>query len=302
MKKIYLVLAILFVALLAVFSLRFIIGGSEDTWICDNGEWVKHGVPSAPKPDKPCGGEKLIGGDRDEHGCLGPAGYQWCPSEKKCMRMWEEYCEEYKEQYRGDEEKDCQSYTPEDCPSDCVVCPPCMECSSISCQSEEFCSELGIGRDWYEGIKSRIDSFEKCVAAGNAVMESYPRKCQEGDTTFVEEIGNEVAMADKIVLNTPRPNQKVKSPLVIEGEARGIWYFEADFPVVLTNWDGLIIAEGYASAQGEWMTEDFVSFKAELAFVRPEVSDRGTLILQRDNPSGLPENDEALEIPVFFSD
>ena len=50
-----------------------------------------------------CTSEKLIGGDRDEHGCLPAAGYQWCPSEEKCMRMWEEYCMEYKDQYRGDE-------------------------------------------------------------------------------------------------------------------------------------------------------------------------------------------------------
>jgi len=39
------------------FFIRFIIGGSKDTWLCDKekGEWVKHGVPSAPMPTKPCG-------------------------------------------------------------------------------------------------------------------------------------------------------------------------------------------------------------------------------------------------------
>lgn len=41
------------------FSLRFIIGGSEDTWICVNGEWAKHGVPSAPMPIEPCGEEPV---------------------------------------------------------------------------------------------------------------------------------------------------------------------------------------------------------------------------------------------------
>ena len=47
-----------------------------------------------------CTAEKPIGGDTDEHGCLIAAGYQWCPSKQKCMRMWEEYCEEFKEQFR----------------------------------------------------------------------------------------------------------------------------------------------------------------------------------------------------------
>lgn len=34
-----------------------------------------------------------------------------------------------------------------------------------------------------------IDSFEKCVEAGNPVMESYPRKCSAGGETYVEELG-----------------------------------------------------------------------------------------------------------------
>lgn len=38
---------------------------------------------------------------------------------------------------------------------------------------------------------SEIDSFNDCVAAGNPVMESYPRKCSAGGKTFVEEIGGE---------------------------------------------------------------------------------------------------------------
>lgn len=37
--------------------LRFVVGGDEDTWICDNGQWIKHGVPSAPMPTSGCGSE-----------------------------------------------------------------------------------------------------------------------------------------------------------------------------------------------------------------------------------------------------
>lgn len=38
--------------------------------------------------------------------------------------------------------------------------------------------------------QSKIISFEECVAAGNAVMESYPRQCRAGGETFVEQINN----------------------------------------------------------------------------------------------------------------
>ena len=37
--------------------------------------------------------EKLIGGDKDAHGCLIAAGYSWCEVKQKCLRTWEEKCE-----------------------------------------------------------------------------------------------------------------------------------------------------------------------------------------------------------------
>ncbi|MFH1670331.1 MAG: hypothetical protein ABIA92_01960 [Patescibacteria group bacterium] len=36
--------------------------------------------------------EPLVGGDRDDHGCIGSAGYMWCEPKQKCLRMWEEEC------------------------------------------------------------------------------------------------------------------------------------------------------------------------------------------------------------------
>ena len=105
---------------------------------------------------------------------------------------------------------------------------------------------------------------------------------------------------DLIRLTSPLAEEEITSPLVIKGEARGNWYFEATFPVVLTNWDGLIIAEGYATAQDDWMTEDYVPFEATLEFDKPKDGERGSLILKKSNASGLPEHDDALEIKVFF--
>ena len=34
----------------------------------------------------------VIGGRRDEYGCIPAAGYHWCESKKKCIRFWEESC------------------------------------------------------------------------------------------------------------------------------------------------------------------------------------------------------------------
>jgi hypothetical protein len=48
------------------------------------------------------------------------------------------------------------------------------------------------------------------------------------------------------------------------------------------------------------MTEDFVPFTATIEFETPDYGDIGALILKKDNPSGLPEHDDAYEIPVRF--
>lgn len=145
-----------------------------------------------------------------------------------------------------------------------------------------------------------VASFEECEKVGYAIMESYPRQCKSPDgKTFVENIGNALEKANLIKLTTPRPNDVVKSPLVIEGEARGIWYFEASFPVTLTDADGKILARAPAQAEGEWMTENFVQFKVGLKFDTPK-TDTGFLILEKDNPSGEAKFDDHLKVPVRF--
>ncbi|MDD4333155.1 MAG: Gmad2 immunoglobulin-like domain-containing protein [Patescibacteria group bacterium] len=198
----------------------------------------------------------------------------------------------------GEKEIVCSDYNLENCPSNCVVCPPCAACSSLSCQAEDFCKSIGFDKDWYPNMQSaqkKITNFNDCAAAGNPVMESFPRKCNVGGQTYTEEISN-----DSIKIDYPQPNQKISSPLKISGQARGNWFFEASFPVVLVNWDGLIIAEGQAKAQSDWMTENFVPFTAELTFTKPEYKDNGALILKKDNPSGLPENADFIEMPIIF--
>jgi hypothetical protein len=49
----------------------------------------------------------------------------------------------------------------------------------------------------------------------------------------------------------------------------------------------------------EWMTEEFVPFEAVVEFDDPAV-EKGILVFEKDNPSGLPENADEFRIPVFF--
>ena len=97
-----------------------------------------------------------------------------------------------------------------------------------------------------------------------------------------------------------RSEEHLNEWLRVTGKARGGWYFEASFPVQIKNASGTVIAEGPAQAQGEWMTQDYVPFKITLSFPAQAAGSKGTVVLRNDNPSGLPENDKSLEIPVTF--
>ncbi|MEX0931209.1 MAG: Gmad2 immunoglobulin-like domain-containing protein [Candidatus Paceibacterota bacterium] len=120
-----------------------------------------------------------------------------------------------------------------------------------------------------------------------------------------EEIGSEVrehieSKSDLIVLDVPEVNAKVNSPLVIRGEARGMWYFEASFSVRLIDANGVVLAHHYATAKEDWMTEEFVPFESTITFTQPQ-TETGTLILEKQNASGLPEHADELRIPVSFT-
>lgn len=126
----------------------------------------------------------------------------------------------------------------------------------------------------------------------------------EGKILKVKDIYEELAVksteqSDIIKVTVPESGSTVSSPLHIEGQARGSWYFEASFPVKLLDANGKQLASAPAQAQGEWMTNDFVPFKIDLTFETP-ITETGTLVLEKDNPSGLPQNTDEIRIPVKF--
>jgi len=141
------------------------------------------------------------------------------------------------------------------------------------------------------GILSQIKTTTKPTSTSNNESEETTGKEEEPIETE--------AITGQIRVSNPLSNQIIQSPLIIEGEALGTWFFEGVFPIMLLDSNGNAIARHFAQAQDEWMTEDFVPFKAQIEFENPS-TDTGILILEKDNPSGLPENYAKLEIPVRF--
>ena len=132
--------------------------------------------------------------------------------------------------------------------------------------------------------------------------EGFGANCEESffATRLVHIFPQGNCKSDLIYMHSPLPGARVTSPVRIQGHARGKWFFEGDFPLVLRDSNGKVIAKGYATAKDEWMTEKFVPFEAVIEFEKPSSGSEGTLILKKDNPSDLPEHDDELEIPIFF--
>jgi hypothetical protein len=103
-----------------------------------------------------------------------------------------------------------------------------------------------------------------------------------------------------ITVVAPVKDSIISSPLSIAGRAIGTWFFEGSFPIALLDQNGRTIAEGHVSSQGVWQTEELVKFIGTLQFDQPTSGQKGTLVLKKNNPSDLRENDDSYELPIIF--
>ncbi len=152
-------------------------------------------------------------------------------------------------------------------------------------------------------VDGPVDSFISCVSAGFPVLESFPRKCtDDSGKSYIEEVIPPINAItnEKVHVFYPVPGTAVDTPISFSGEARGTWFFEASFPVEVRNITGKTIARSHAEAKGEWMTEDFVRFEGDILLLPQTPAGQLFLVLQKDNPSGDPDKDEEVVIPINY--
>ncbi|MFA6105232.1 MAG: GerMN domain-containing protein [Patescibacteria group bacterium] len=119
---------------------------------------------------------------------------------------------------------------------------------------------------------------------------------KENEVLTITELTAETS-ADLISVDKITSGDILESPTTITGRARGQWFFEASFPIRLIDLKGTVITTTIAQAGSDWMTTDFVPFSATINF---DVATKtpAELVLAADNPSGLPQNDREIKIPV----
>ena len=104
------------------------------------------------------------------------------------------------------------------------------------------------------------------------------------------------ASANDIMVELPFPGAVTGKEFSVIGRARGMWFFEASFPIEVRDRNNALLAQGIATAGSDWMTEEFVPFRADLKVLDSYIGP-ATLILKKDNPSGMPEKDASISFP-----
>ena len=106
-------------------------------------------------------------------------------------------------------------------------------------------------------------------------------------------------ITDELYLFAPQSNEMIASPQNVAGWLDNSWAFEGNFVISLFDGNNKEIYRGPASMP-DWMTPGLSGFTALMKFNSP-TTPTGTLRIENDNPSGLPEHDKHIDIPVQFA-
>lgn len=151
----------------------------------------------------------------------------------------------------------------------------------------------GVFYGTYQWQRATVTKLEREVAQLDTQLKEAKKQVLGDTVTYTSDKG----VTARVYV--PSKGAKVDSPLRILGEIPGNWSSEASFPVVLKDAQGNVIAQTPAQVLGDWMTTELVPFSLELTYTSTTTGN-ASLILQKDNPSGLAENDDSITIPVVL--
>ncbi len=147
------------------------------------------------------------------------------------------------------------------------------------------------GMYWYQKTPPAV----AVVHQPPVIVPSKPKP----STVPAPEASSTEPLSTRVSVVSPRPNATVGQSFTVTGSAPGNWYFEAVFPIQVRDPDDNLIATGQGRAQSDWMVTSQVAFKSTITLSK-KYSGPASLILLRDNPSGLPENADLVTIPIVI--
>lgn len=125
-----------------------------------------------------------------------------------------------------------------------------------------------------------------------------PLQSPTATTTPLTATSSLSSLAARVSVTSPKSGGTVPKTFLVVGSAPGPWYFEASFPIKVVDPNNNYIGQGLAQAQSNWMTEELVVFHATTTVTG--YSGPATLVLMKDNPSGMPEHDDSVSFPIVI--
>jgi hypothetical protein len=101
-----------------------------------------------------------------------------------------------------------------------------------------------------------------------------------------------------ITVDQPQPEGEIEDPVTVTGKARGYWYNEGIFTVLIIDASGYTVGEGQAQADEKWTTTNFVNFTASVPIYSTPRAKTGVMRLKRTDQSG--KSLDYIEVPITF--
>jgi hypothetical protein len=143
-----------------------------------------------------------------------------------------------------------------------------------------------------------IHDYDTCLQLDDFIWCGGIEKCI-ASTLSCASFTEEVEAKQDIEIVQPLEGELISSPYEIRGLVLGTWFFEADFEIQLLDQEGNILANTIATALDDWMTTNLVPFIANLEF-ETDYQGQATLLLIKDNPSGLKEHEEFFSLEIML--
>lgn len=130
-------------------------------------------------------------------------------------------------------------------------------------------------------------------------ISAFPANSQYIDT--FDQMISSFSLIPAVSLSSPESMQVVSSPIQVTGQAPGTWFFEGQIQAVLVDQNDNELGSISIQTKENWMTESAVNFSGQLPFTPPSTGSSGELIIRKENPSGLPENEREVRMTVRFN-
>jgi len=117
----------------------------------------------------------------------------------------------------------------------------------------------------------------------------------EDNIILREILGNK----DDLISFSILPNSKVQGVVSYQGAVKGGYFFEVNILINILDANKNVLKTSNAIAMTDWMTIEPVEFEGNIDFTNLPKG-LAYIEIHNDNPSGLPENDKSVLIPIVI--